>query len=245
MNRLNHIVLDSSRSVTDLCVLGAKYPTDKSPYNPGKHRHPYTAVYDLLFAAKRFESLVFGEIGIAYNASMQMWRSYFPNATLYGFEFNAELIEVAKSNLLARTHYSHIDVSQPLSIFNALNDTGKSFDIIIDDSTHLFEHQTSIVPIALEFVKPGGIIVIEDIFRPWSESRFDEALSPYYRFFSSGLFIETNHINRSSTGDREPYYDNDKLLVLFRNQEAAPLRHVPQASVSPPLLVDALSQTSL
>jgi len=241
MDRLNRLVVECSDAVTDLCALGAGFITDKSPYNAGQHRHPYTAIYDLLFSSKRYEDIIFGEIGIAYNASLQMWRSYFPNATLFGFEFNRELMDAAAAQLLPRTHYSNIDVGRPDSVFDALNATGRTFDVIIDDSTHLFEHQVLIIPIALEFIKPGGMIIIEDIFRPWKESRFEVALSPYFKYFSSGTFIEANHVNRSSFGEVEPYYDNDKLLVLVRNQEPAPLRNVQQGAPST-LLIEALSR---
>ena len=50
--RIEKLVIDSTESVTDLCRLGVKHPTDKSPYNESSslHKHPYTAVYNLLFS---------------------------------------------------------------------------------------------------------------------------------------------------------------------------------------------------
>jgi hypothetical protein len=220
MDRINRLVVDSTGATTGLCTLGAEFVTDKSPYNPGQHRHPYTAVYDLLFAAKRFEPLLFGEIGIAYNASMKMWRSYFPNATLYGYEFDPELLAQGIQDGLRDTHYLPINIADPMSIAEALAQPGKPFDVLIDDSTHLFDHQINFVKAGLRFVRSGGIMVIEDIFRPWDENRFTEALRSYFEYFSSGTFIETNHEKRRSLGDQEPWFDNDKLLVLFRNETA-------------------------
>lgn len=32
MERINHLTVDSTDSITDLCLLGAQYVTDKSPY---------------------------------------------------------------------------------------------------------------------------------------------------------------------------------------------------------------------
>ena len=43
------VVIDSSSIQSDLCVLGRACGTDKSPYNTVAHRHPYTAVYSMLF----------------------------------------------------------------------------------------------------------------------------------------------------------------------------------------------------
>ena len=54
---INRITIDSTNSITDLCRLGAKYPTDKSPYNGSGHRHPYTSVYDFLFSSVRYKKL--------------------------------------------------------------------------------------------------------------------------------------------------------------------------------------------
>ena len=44
--KINSIVIDSTNSITELCLLGVKYPTDKSPYNSDKnlHKHAYTSI---------------------------------------------------------------------------------------------------------------------------------------------------------------------------------------------------------
>ena len=74
--RIEKLVVDSTESVTDLCRLGVKHPTDKSPYNESDslHKHPYTAVYNLLFSYMRYNPIVLGEIGILDNMSMKCWR---------------------------------------------------------------------------------------------------------------------------------------------------------------------------
>jgi hypothetical protein len=91
--RINSITIDSTNSTTDLCELGGKiHQTDKSPYNNVGHRHPYTAVYDFIFANKRYDKLNIGEFGILYNMSMKCWRDYFKNSTLHGFDFDTKLL---------------------------------------------------------------------------------------------------------------------------------------------------------
>ena len=95
--RINHLKIDSSQSITDLCRFGAEYNTDKSPYTQGAgvlaHRHAYTAVYDLLFLAKRFMPIQIGELGILDNSSTNMWRNYFPTATIFGYDVFPDRIE--------------------------------------------------------------------------------------------------------------------------------------------------------
>jgi hypothetical protein len=243
MDRINQLIVDSTGSITDLCVLATEYPTDKSPYNYNSqqpvHRHSYTAVYDLLFSAKRYESLALGELGVLDNMSMQAWRQYFPQAILYGFDvFEARLVEARRANL-PNTYYGLADVSDRGSLFEAFNSARQAFDILIDDSTHIFQHQVNFVSVAVEFLKPGGMLVVEDIFGGWDELKYCEALQPYYQYFSAGTFIQARHENEYSQGLPEPYYDNNKLLVLCRNQMPISRRH-PQTADNRKLLDKAL-----
>lgn len=216
--RLNHIFIDSTGSATDLCLIGGKENTDKSPYSAGHHRHPYTAVYDLLFGFRRFEALVIGEVGVAQNASMRMWRAYFPRAELFGFDFDETLISKARAENIAGVKYQQADITSRVSLSAAFHSAQKPFDVIIDDSTHHFEHQVGFLPVAIRYSKPGAMIIIEDVFRPWSEKRYIDKLAPYLDYFVSGTFIDCGHALKKSDGHQEPYYDNDKLLVLLRSE---------------------------
>lgn len=215
--KINRLIIDSSEAVTDLCKLGIDNPTDKSPYNTARHRHPYTAVYDLLFAGLRFEPIIFGEIGIEKNQSMICWRSYFPNATLYGWDFDEEKIKNAKSALLANTHYERMNVKDASSIVSCLASLPARLDVLIDDSTHEFDDQIRVTHHSLEYINSGGVLVIEDIFQGregYEEDLYADALAPVKKYFSSMLFVECRHRNRYSPG-----WNNDKLLVMFRNRE--------------------------
>jgi hypothetical protein len=210
--RIEKLVVDSTESVTDLCRLGVKHPTDKSPYNESDslHKHPYTAVYNLLFSYMRYNPIVLGEIGILDNMSMLCWREYFPNATLYGYEYSEMRLQKALSDKLSNTVYSKMDVKDVESIQEGLQST--MFDIIIEDSTHEFNDQIRFANIAYKHIKPGGFLIIEDIFRSESEQRYVDALAGISKYFSSMTFVVTEHKNKYSPG-----WDNDKLLVLNRN----------------------------
>lgn len=210
--RIEKLVIDSTESVTDLCRLGVKHPTDKSPYNESGslHKHPYTAVYNLLFSYMRYNPIVLGEVGILDNMSMKCWREYFPNATLYGYEYSEMRLQKAVSDRLSNSHYSKMDVKDVTSIQSGLQ--SMMFDILIEDSTHEFDDQMRFANIAYKHVKPGGFLIIEDIFRSESEQRYVEALRNISKYFSSMTFIVTEHMLKHSPG-----WDNDKLLVLNRN----------------------------
>jgi len=212
--KINRLVIDSTNSVTDLCALGIAYGTDKSPYNivQNLHKHPYTAVYDLLFSNIRYKEINFAEIGILDNASMNCWRMYFPNSNLFGYEFDEQRIENAKAQNLSNTKYYRMDVKSEPSIEKSFSIPGKKYDVLIEDSTHVFEDQIRVIKIAYKYIKPGGIIVVEDIFRNEDEKKYEQSISHLSKYFSSATFIVTEHEKKFSPG-----WNNDKLLILFRN----------------------------
>jgi len=217
--KINSIIIDSTNTKSDLCELGIKYPTDKSPYstsntnttNGSGHRHPYTAVYDLLFSQLRYKKIKLAEIGILYNQSMLCWRDYFTNADLYGFEYNTEFLNNAKSHNLTGTTYDLINITDETSIIDTLSKYGK-FDIIIEDSTHKFDDQLRLINIAHNFLNTGGILVIEDIFRNESEENYNKKISEIRKYYNTIMFINTEHELKYS-----PNWDNDKLLIFIRN----------------------------
>lgn len=219
--KINSITIDSSKSMTDLCKLGIKYPTDKSPYNTQSaitkhgsgHRHPYTAVYDFIFSPIRYNNINIAEIGVLDNMSMLCWREYFPNATLVGFDINQSFLDNGKSLNLSNTTYDFMNVKDILSIKSGLSKYAK-YDIIIEDTTHQIDDQIRVCSIAHNYLKPGGILIIEDIFKNLSEDTYFEKLSNVIQYYSLITFVITEHDLKFS-----PNWDNDKLLILYRNDK--------------------------
>ena len=83
--KINTYYINCYDNATDLCEIGSKYGTDKSPvfndlsknYYNQEYRHSYTSFYSVLFSTLKNKIINFGEIGIAHNASIKMWREYF------------------------------------------------------------------------------------------------------------------------------------------------------------------------
>jgi hypothetical protein len=94
--------LDYNINTSELCEIGKKYDTDKSSQRSNvtnyRHCHPYTLFYDGLFKNSKEEHLKIAELGILDGASLLMWREYFKNAEIYGFEYNNDLINKFKQN---------------------------------------------------------------------------------------------------------------------------------------------------
>lgn len=212
--KINKLIIDSTNSVTDLCTLGAKYGTDKSPYNTDAklHKHSYTAVYDFLFSAMRPCAVNIAEIGILNNKSMKCWRDYFKDANLKGFEYSQSLLDNAKKDNLELSEYIFMDIKSDESIDSALDQAGCNYDIVIEDSTHVFEDQIRFINHIHKWMICGGILIIEDIFKSANEDDYKHALKHLENEYYGATFIETNHANNFSPG-----WDNDKLLVLFKS----------------------------
>jgi SAM-dependent methyltransferase len=225
---INKIYIDTSKSRTDLCNLGAQHGTDKSPYNTGWYRHPYTAVYDFLFAPYRYSNINFGEIGIEGNASMRCWRTYFPNANLYGYDFMPHKLNEAIAQNLENIQYHFMDCRNQQSINDGLSKCVDKFDILIDDASHRPEDQFPVIKAAINHLKPGGIFIIEDIFRDSIEegpinamaqshgvtgvNQYESIIEQYSKYFHHISWVVTNHEARYT-----PEWENDAWLVMVRN----------------------------
>ena len=200
----------------ELCELGKKYDTDKSSQrsnvNNERHCHPYTLFYDSLFRSKKNENLKLAELGILDGGSLLMWKEYFTNSELYGFEYNNVLIDKFKQNFNNdRITLSNIDVTNKTSIIKAFSELNELYDIIIEDITHQFEDQIRIIDNVYNYLKPGGILIIEDIFKAYNQTDYINRLTPILEYFQDYYFVELDHNNRNYKG-----CNNVKLFVLIK-----------------------------
>lgn len=204
-------IIDSTNAPTDLCILGAKFGADKSPFNSVGHRHPYTGLYSVLLAPYRNKPIHFGEIGVAMGASVRMWRNYFPEARLDFFDKDLNFLAHSSSFGYPNTFFSSMDVNFQDSIEFALKESGELFDVLLDDSSHNINDQKNIIAGALPYLKSGGILLIEDIFRSDSDKSYDDIIKPCENDISFAAFFLTEHMNKYSPG-----WDNDKVLMIVK-----------------------------
>lgn len=160
-------------SKTDLCLLFEKYGSDKCD----QVYHTYSRFYHALLLKKRNSVQNFLEIGIGTRAlmvpivgneykegaSLKAWRDFFPNATVYGLDIDTSVLFEDD-----RIKCYSVDQSQETSlkettykIFqeHAIN----SFDVIVDDGSHILEHMLLSLNIMSKFLSNDGIYIVEDI----------------------------------------------------------------------------------
>lgn len=152
-----------------LSELARKYGTDKGgehvPYGDVNHCcHVYTPVYWELFKDLREKPINFLEIGVSEGYSIRMWREFFPYAKIFGWD-NA--IHRFEGPLPAGVLLQGVDQSDTASLLGTWRDAGSpSFDIVIDDGSHVFDHQVTTFNTLWTMLTRDGIYVIEDQTHP-------------------------------------------------------------------------------
>ena len=148
--------------MTELCKLAEKYYVDKCP----KYNHYYTPEYHKILKDKKYSSML--EIGIGYpelmckwtnenyksGASLFMWRDYFKDCIIHGADIKQ--FNITENNI--KIH--QCDQSKTDSLENMMNNIG-TVDFIIDDGSHILEHQILTFKTLNKYC--NDIYIIEDI----------------------------------------------------------------------------------
>lgn len=146
---------------TPLCLLAEKYIVDKCP----KYHHYYTPKYYEILKDKNYNKVL--EIGIGYydlmkrytnanyrdGASLYMWKDFFKTAKIYGADI--------KNIKLQEIDTFVVDQSNPKDLIEMMNNIGMC-DFIIDDGSHILEHQ--IVTFKNLWKYCNDIYIIEDVY---------------------------------------------------------------------------------
>lgn len=156
--------------MTELCDIAFRYRTDKCP----KIRHSYTEAYHELFKDRRDKIKKVFEMGVGFpetmshverkigephivGASLFMWRDYFPNAKIYGADWDPRgMIQADR----IKTYLC--DERYPQDVKAVINDVGTDIDIFIDDGEHKCEVQILLAKTVLPMLRKDVIYIIED-----------------------------------------------------------------------------------
>jgi hypothetical protein len=147
--------------LASLNELAVKWGTDK---RAGIHN--YTKWYDSMWGRQRLEPVTFLEIGVQTGASIRMWEEFFPNGRIFGMDID-ERCKVIEGGRVRIVIGSQIDPAIRDQLSAA---SGKGFDIIIDDGSHVSEHMEKSFDLYFPILKPGGTYVIEDLHCSYHDS---------------------------------------------------------------------------
>ena len=128
--------------------------------------HGYHRFYPWFLSHLRGQNVNFLEIGIDKTESLKLWKGYFGNVNLHGLDIDDKEFNDTEVTL------HKIDQSSASELDKFVATVGISFDVILDDGSHVPEHQILTINKLWNLIKPGGIYIIEDIETSyWKKSK--------------------------------------------------------------------------
>lgn len=149
----------------------------------------YLRYYDQLFAEYRDQEISLLEIGIQNGGSLDTYLEYFENSKiLIGCDINEKCKNLSYSNdkIKVVVGDANTDVS-----FAEITRFQNSFDIVIDDGSHVSNDIMNSFIRYFPIVSPGGIYVIEDTHTLYSQNFGGGLLNDFsaYHFFKKMIDV--------------------------------------------------------
>lgn len=137
--------------MTVLCSIGTLHHTDKAPWYWG-----YTEHYFRWLSAEREQIRVVLEVGVWRGASLRMWRDFFPNADVIGFDNDpACMVDEERISTFCLDAYDRDAAGR------IIQDIGP-IDLLVDDAVHFMPAQATLLRDMWPFLRDGGIYAIEE-----------------------------------------------------------------------------------
>ncbi len=203
---------------TEMCRTMTKHGSDK-----GQGWHNYTTVYFALFNELRRRPLQIFELGLGTNnpnhafsmgsngrpgASLRGWRELFPQALVYGADIDRGVL--FEEDRIKTFYCDQLDKAAIRQLWAQPVLQG-GMDLIIDDGLHTFEGNISFLDGSLEQLRPGGIYVVEDIFRQTIQRWYHRLETVYARQFPYHEFAFVELPNSANK-------DDNNLVIIRRRQ---------------------------
>jgi hypothetical protein len=153
-----------------MCRVMTAYGSDK-----GNGWHTYTPIYSALLSKRKNEHLRIFELGLGTNnpdvafnmgafgqpgASLRGWRDLFPLSYVYGADIDTGIL--FEESRIKTFYCNQLDSSSVRNLWSQ-SEMKHGMDIIIEDRLHTYDANMSFLYGSLEYLRPGGLYVIEDI----------------------------------------------------------------------------------
>jgi hypothetical protein len=130
-------------------------------YGQDKFFHNYDVVYEVLFKEFQDKEINIFEVGYFQGGSCRLWLDYFKKAKVRCIDIDPRKGDKDNPSLIRDNRFK-------LDIINANDLTPEYFegfipDIAIDDGSHLIEDQIRFIKLMYSIMKPGSLIIVEDV----------------------------------------------------------------------------------
>jgi len=178
--------------------------------------HNYCDFYQAMLEPIRLSARRVMEIGVWHGASLKMWRDYFPEATVYGVDNWSQVPEAEKPKDLGdRIVVREANQANRVDLERVAAEDGP-FDLIVDDGSHVMEHQQVSLGCLFPHVRPGGYYILEDLHTSFLTGHPDFGLE------SDGSNSTAKMIEALSDGKpaESKYMTSEELAYLNANVES-------------------------
>ena len=118
----------------------------------------YFEIYDRHFARFRGTSPHVLEFGVSHGGSLQMWRDYFgAGCKIYGVDINPRCAELQEEGIEI-----FIGDQGDVEFLRSLAHRIPRIDILIDDGSHVMDHQIKTLDMLLGAIDANGVYLCED-----------------------------------------------------------------------------------
>lgn len=206
--------------------LGLGAGTDKSRHS--YKNISYLDIYEKFFSQKRLDVKVFVEIGVLNGASVKVWENYFPNAIIYGIDINPECKKFETDRIKIIIGDQNDD-----AFLEQLSKDIPNIDILLDDGSHITNHQIKTFNHLYKNVNENGLYIIEDLRNSYEEffnehdvrkiwpsmhlNKKEDELKNYRKDFNEWCFSmikELDFHNESTNLMSIHYYP---MIIIFEN----------------------------
>jgi cephalosporin hydroxylase len=119
----------------------------------------YLDLYDAHFRRFQGKPVKMLELGVSFGGSLELWRKFFgTEATIYGIDVDPECAQ----RVDPPNHVRIGSQADPAFLASVIDEMGEP-DIILDDGSHIAEHQLASFRLLFPRLKAGGVYVIEDL----------------------------------------------------------------------------------
>ncbi len=175
-----------------------------------KWKH-YFPIYEKHFTPIRNKPIKILEIGILNGGSLEMWRYYFPEATIVGIDINPLCKQHEQEGINVR-----IGDQTDEKFLQSLIDEFGAFDLIIDDGSHHVAHVNKTFQFLFPKLADDGIYFIEDTHAAYWDSHGGSIKEPEsINNVAKGMIDSINADH--ARGQKEPDYftRNVKCMSVY------------------------------
>lgn len=197
-------------NINELDDVFLKYNTDKNALF-----HNYLRQYNDILNKYKEKNINLLEIGVFKGESLKSWRNYFNNAkNIVGLDINKSAL-----NYQDKDNNINIHILNSSNIFTKefLKAEYDSFDIIIDDGSHIITDVIQSFENLFNLVSEGGVYIVEDTICYKHQSFINNSDENHLSYF----YKLTNFLNQwrydSHTGIRDNCVDSFKIMKTTSN----------------------------